>query len=128
MTIPSATKDILTDLKRAHMFSYDRPVKSKPRVNLVSYQSAKYILQNPLKYKVTWGEGFQKVFGNGGSNFMLSGDGSLYAKQRQLMGKSLYKDTWKAHLKEFYEYITQRLIAENSYDLAGVQQVDIIRE
>jgi hypothetical protein len=44
------------------------------------------------------------------------------------MGKSLYKDTWKAHLKEFYEYITQRLIAENSYDLAGVQQVDIIRE
>ena len=128
MTIPSATADIMKDLKRAHTFSYERPAKIKPRVNLVSYQSAKYILQNPQKYRVTWGEGFQKVFGEGGSNFMLSGDGSLYAKQRELMGKSLYKEAWKAHIKDFYEYITQKLIVENAYNLAGVQQVDIVRE
>jgi len=36
MTIPKATKEILIDLKRAEHFSYDRPTKIAPRVNLVS--------------------------------------------------------------------------------------------
>jgi hypothetical protein len=77
---------------------------------------------------VTWGEGFVRVFGNLGSNFMLSGDGAVNAKSRQLMGKSLYKEQWKAHVKEFYEYITQRLISEKAYTLAGENQIDIVRE
>lgn len=59
---------------------------------------------------------------------MLSGDGPLYTKQRQIMGKALYKDQWQLHVRQFYEYITQRLLFENTYQLAGVNQVDVIRE
>lgn len=36
MTIPSVTKDILTDLKRASHFSYDRPARIAPSLNLFS--------------------------------------------------------------------------------------------
>lgn len=95
---------------------------------LLQYGAAKYILANPEKYNVTWGAGFTRVFGKGGTNFMLSGDGPSFAKQRQLMGKFLYKDQWKAHIKAFYEDITRKLLDQYSYNLAGVNQVDIIRE
>ena len=128
MTTPSATKDILIDLKRADQFSFDRPVRVPERINLVSYSAAKHILESDSIYKVTWGQGSVRVMGEGASKFMLSGDGPLYAKQRQIMGKALYKDKWKQHVRQFYEYITQRLLFENTYQLAGVNQVDIVRE
>jgi len=96
--------------------------------DLLQYSAAKYVLENPNNYKVTWGEGVVRAVGEGGSRFMLSGDGPLYAKQRQIMGQALYKDKWKLHVKEFYEYITQQLLFENTYTLAGTNQVDIVRE
>jgi hypothetical protein len=36
MTIPSATRDILISLKRERCFSYDKPARMAPRVNLTS--------------------------------------------------------------------------------------------
>ena len=57
-----------------------------------------------------------------------SGDTPFHAKQRQIMGKALYRESWHQDIKEFYEYITLRLLHENSYKLAGINQVDVTRE
>lgn len=99
-----------------------------PRVNLVSYKAAKYVLENQGLFHVTWGDGFEWIWGQGGRNFMLSGDTAFYAKQREIMAKAIYRDKWHAEVKAFYEYITLRLLHEKSYKLAGVNEVDVTRE
>jgi linoleate 10R-lipoxygenase len=44
------------------------------------------------------------------------------------MAKSLYRENWHNAVKEFYEYITIRLLHEKSYQIAGLNHVDITRE
>jgi len=42
--------------------------------------------------------------------------------------KALYRDNWHKEIKEFYEYITLRLLHEKSCKIAGINQVDVTRE
>jgi linoleate 10R-lipoxygenase len=128
LTIPSENKKILTDLGRVDQYSWDKPAFIPPRINLTSYISAKYVLENQQKFKVTWGETFGFLMGKEGLNFMMAGDTPRHANQRKIMAGSLYRDGWHQQVKEFYEYITLKLLRENSYKLAGVNQVDIVRE
>ncbi|KAH0555975.1 hypothetical protein GP486_006082 [Trichoglossum hirsutum] len=121
-------KKILTDLGRVDQYCWDRPAFIPPRINLTSYVGAKCVLENQQKFKVTWGEGFGFLMGKEGLNFMLSGDTPHHASQRKLMAGSLYRDGWHQQVKEFYEYITLKLLREKSYKLAGVNQVDVVRE
>ena len=44
------------------------------------------------------------------------------------MGKSLYRENWHRDIKNFYEYITLRLLHEKSFKIAGINHVDITRE
>jgi linoleate 10R-lipoxygenase len=128
LTIPSENKKILTDLGRAGQYSWDKPAFIPPRINITSYVGAKCVLEDQQKFKVMWGEGFEFLMGKEGLNFMLSGDTPHNAKQRKVMGESLYRDEWHRQVKDFYEYITLCLLKEKSYKLAGVNQVDVIRE
>lgn len=66
--------------------------------------------------------------GKPGLDFMLSGDTNLHAEQRRLMGESLYKDKWHQQIRDFYEYITLKLLTEKSCRIAGINQVDITRD
>lgn len=75
-----------------------------------------------------WNDGFEWLMGKGGLDFMLSGDTPFHNKQRKLMGVSLYRDKWHQQIKEFYEYITLKLLMEKSCKIAGINQVDITRE
>lgn len=79
-------------------------------------------------YKVTWNEGLSFLMGEGGSRFMLSGDTAFHAGQRRCMHEQMYKDNWQANIKVFYAQITDKLIKEKSYKLAGKNFVDIIRD
>ena len=97
-------------------------------MNLSSYFGAKSILERPKNFKVVWGEAAGFLMGKGGWDFMLSGDSPSHAKQKQLMGTSLYRDQWHQQVKDFYEYITLRLLREKSCKIAGLNQVDITRE
>jgi linoleate 8R-lipoxygenase/9,12-octadecadienoate 8-hydroperoxide 8R-isomerase len=63
-----------------------------------------------------------------GRDFMLSGDRPPNAMSRQMMGKALYRDKWETETKKFYEDITLKLLHRYSYKLAGVNQVDIVRD
>lgn len=130
MVIPSENRKILTDLKRAHMFDFSRPTFTPPRVNITSYGGAKHVLENQDKYRSIWGEGTSFLMGRGGSKFMLSGDTAFHAGQRKCMAGLLYREGWKAHIKAFYRQISEQLLAEKSYRLAGGQQthVDIVRD
>ncbi|KAI9680215.1 MAG: hypothetical protein M1829_001452 [Trizodia sp. TS-e1964] len=128
LTIPSENKKILTTLGRVGDYSFERPARIPPRINLVSYVGAKYILENSDNFKVTWGDATEYTMGRGGRDFMLSGDGQFYSKQRELMGKALYRDKWHQQVKDFYEDITLKLLKEKSCVIAGVHQVDIIRD
>ena len=77
---------------------------------------------------MTWNDGLEWLMGKGGLDFMLSGDTPFHTKQRELMSASLYRDNWHQQIKEFYEYITLKLLTEKSYKIAGINQVDITRE
>jgi len=121
-------KKILHSLGREEHYSWDKPAKIPPRVNLTSYIGGKYILERPKNFKVVWGEATGFLMGKGGWDFMLSGDSPIHAKQKQLMGTSLYRDQWHQQIKDFYEYITLRLLHEKSCRIAGLNQVDITRE
>ena len=126
--MPSETKKILTNLGRVQDFNFDRPTAIPQRINITSYGGAQYILENEAKYKVAWHEGLAWLMGDGGSRFMLSGDSDLHANQRKYLNAQLYNEGWRASIKTFYAQVTDRLIHEKSYRLAGTNFVDIIRD
>ncbi len=128
MVIPSENHKILSNIGTVDKFDFERPTRIPQRVEITSYGGAKYVLENPDRYKVTWREGFEFLMGDGGKRFMLSGDTSFYAEQRKCMHAQLYHPDWQARVKEFYRQITEQLLEEKSYLLAGQRQVDIIRD
>ena len=128
MTIPSENRKILRNLGREEHYSWDRPALIPPRINLTSYIGAKYMLERKEQFNVTWGAATDFVMAPGGADFMLSGDTSFHNNQRQVMKKALYRDNWHKEIKDFYEYITLRLLHENSCKIAGINQVDITRD
>ncbi|KAK7937986.1 heme peroxidase [Apiospora aurea] len=128
MCVPSETKKILTNLGRVNDFSFDRPSFIPPRVNITTYGGAVHVLKRQDVYKVTWNEGLSFLMGDGGSRFMLSGDTAFHAGQRRCMHEQMYKDNWQTSIKTFYAQITDKLIKEKSYKLAGKNFVDIIRD
>jgi linoleate 10R-lipoxygenase len=116
------------NLGREDQYSWDRPAPTPPRVNFTSYKAAKYILEHAKEFNVVWTEPFGFLMGKGGLDFMLSGDTPFHAKQRKLMGESLYRDKWHQQIKDFYEYTTLKLLTEKSCKIAGINFVDITRE
>jgi len=128
MTIPSENRNIMRSLGREGDYSWDKPARIPARVNFTSYQSARYILEHAKEFNVVWTEPFIWLMGKQGGDFMLSGDTPFHAKQRKLMGESLYRDKWHQQIKDFYEYTTLKLLTEKSCKIAGINQVDITRE
>ncbi|OIW26965.1 heme peroxidase [Coniochaeta ligniaria NRRL 30616] len=128
MVIPSENHKILTDLKRVNVFDFSRPTFTSPRVNITSYGGAKHVLENQDKYRSIWGEGFSFLMGTGGTKFMLSGDTTFHAGQWKCMAALLYREGWKTHIKAFYKQISEQLLVEKSYKLAGQTHVDIVRD
>lgn len=128
MVIPSENHKILSNLKRVHLFDFDRPKNVSPRINVTSYGAAEYVLKNQDKYKVMWQEGFKLLMGEGGGRFMLSGDSPFHAQQRQCMRSLLYQDGWMSAVKSFYSMISERLLSEKSYRLANQTHLDVVRD
>lgn len=158
MVVPEENRKILGDLNTAQYYSFDKPCAAPEMSVIKSYVACKAILRNQTDYKVTWGMDaidFLVQLGteNYGQNFMLSGDGLQNAMSRKLMGPALYPGAkslqaqtrrsldgvpsypscpssgrWIQEVKSFYEDITLQLLHQNSYQVAGVNQVDIVRD
>ena len=118
----------MKSLGREADYSYDRPCRMPTRIDFTSYKAAKYILEAQKVFNVNWQEPLIYLMGKAGGDFMLSGDTPLHAKQRKLMGEALYRDGWHQQVKDFYEYITLKLLHEKSCKIAGRNMVDITRE
>ncbi|KAI2464196.1 linoleate diol synthase [Annulohypoxylon bovei var. microspora] len=128
MVVPSETKKILTDLGRVQNFNYDRPSSKPTHVNITTYSGAQHISENQDKYKVIWNEGLSFLMGAGGSRFTISENSAFHASQKEFMQEQLFKGDWRSHVKAFYSQITDRLIKEKTYKLAGQNFIDIIRD
>ena len=128
MTVPSENQKIMKDLGREHDYSWDRPSRMPERTMIQSYRGVRQVLGDSGRFKSPWAMGFGYVYGPQGKNFMLSGDSPFFRKQRETMQQCLYQDEWHKHIKNFYEYITLKLLKEKSVKIAGVNQVDISRD
>lgn len=132
LVIPSKNEEILAKLGIAEQYSWDKPGRIPPLTFITSYTAAKTILDNQTDFKVTWGEAIKFLMQHDrhpyGTDFMLSGDDPVGARSREMMGKALYRDKWHQEVKMFYEDITLQLLRQKSYKIAGVNQVDIVRD
>jgi linoleate 10R-lipoxygenase len=114
MIILSENVKIMQDLGRYHDYDWSTPAYIPIRVNLTSYQSAKYLLKRSQDFTVMWNDVLGFVMGKGGEKFCLGGDTRLHRKQRELMRRLLYREKWHEHVKPFYRDTTLRL------NLAGI--------
>ncbi|TWU75932.1 hypothetical protein ED733_006304 [Metarhizium rileyi] len=128
MVTPNENRKILTNINRVESFDFNRPVFAAPQISLDSYGAAKHVLTEQEKYKIVYEEAFRFLAGTSGAKSMLAGDDSAHSEQRKMMHSLLYKDGWKASVKEFYAMVTNRLFVEKSYKIAGMSQVDVVRD
>ncbi len=84
----------MRDLGRESHYSFDRPARIPGRVMVQSYKGVRQVLEDSITFKSFWSEGFGYVMGDGGTRFMLSGDSTFFAQQRNIMKESLYREKW----------------------------------
>lgn len=132
LVTPSENEKILEKLGTVGQYSWVKPSYSPHPTFINSHAACMSILNNQETFKVTWGEKIEFLMQHDkqpyGMDFMLSGDRPPNAASRKMMGTALYRDKWDEEVKRFYEQITLKLLHKNSYKLAGVNQVDIVRD
>ncbi|KAF5864651.1 hypothetical protein ETB97_006928 [Aspergillus alliaceus] len=132
LVIPSENKKILTELGFAEKYSWDRPCYTPPPQFITSHSTCMSILSDQETFKVTWGSKIEFLMQRDkqpyGRDFMLSGDRPPNAASRRMMGAALYRKRWENEVKAFYEDITLKLLHRHSYKIAGINQVDIVRD
>jgi linoleate 8R-lipoxygenase/9,12-octadecadienoate 8-hydroperoxide 8R-isomerase len=132
LVIPSENENILTHLGISGNYSWDKPGRIPSLIMVESYAACKSILENQEDFKVTWGKAVEFLMHNDGHpfgrDFMLSGDDPQNAASRKMMQTALYRENWEAEVKKFYEHITLKLLHEKAYKIAGVNQVDVVRD
>lgn len=128
MTTPEENRKIMRHLGRESHYSWDRPQRQPGRVLVQGYKGVKQVLEDATTFKVVNLEPFKYLYGEPANRFMLCGDGQFFTQQKQVMAKALYHDKWHAQIRDFYEYITLKLLRQHSKKIAGVNQVDMTRE
>ncbi|KAJ5887878.1 hypothetical protein N7495_007919 [Penicillium taxi] len=117
MTIPSENRVIMKNLGREQDYSYEPPSFTPSRVDLVSHQSAKLVLNNPQDFSMALTGAIEELFGK-----------TFDAETTQALGQSFSTAEFPTLVKKFYEETTLRLIKENGAKLAKINQVDITRD
>lgn len=130
--IPPENQKILSKLGRAEQYDFEQPSFTPTPRFIKSHAACTSILSDQETFKVTWGKKIEFLMQNDdhpyGKDFMLSGDKSPNADSRKMMGSALYREQWESEVKKFYEKITVGLLHRYSYQIAGVNQVDIVRD
>jgi linoleate 8R-lipoxygenase/9,12-octadecadienoate 8-hydroperoxide 8R-isomerase len=130
--VPHENKKIMTSLGRAEVYSYDKPTYKAPPRMISSHAACMSILADKETFGVTWGKKLEFILSRDGhsygGDFMLSGDRQPNVESRKMIGNALYREKWKSEVRSFYEEITWQLLQRKSYKIAGVNQVDIVRD
>ncbi|KAL1866885.1 hypothetical protein Daus18300_006588 [Diaporthe australafricana] len=120
MVIPSENHRILTSLKRADLFTWERPAYSPAHVDVSSSADSERTHQ-------TWREGMSSLLGIGGVRITPKVDSPSPIGEKGTAQKSS-GDGLSEVTKGFYKQTTKRLLKENSYVLGGIRMVDIVRD
>ena len=132
LVIPSENQKIFSKLGRAEQYDWEQPSFTPTPRFIKSHAACTSILSDQETFKVTWGKKIEFLMQNDdhpyGKDFMLSGDKSPNAASRKMMGGALYREQWESEVKKFYEETTIDLLRRYSYQIAGVNQVDIVRD
>lgn len=128
MTIPSAMKIALKDLKKDHLYDFSKPeVAHHPHI-VKEYKLATEIMNDQGTFKVVWGKAMEYIMGSAVKDFMLAGDGPKNASSREMVSKALYISDWDKEVRSYYSAKTRQLLAEKGAKIADFNQVDIIRD
>ncbi|KAF2005119.1 heme peroxidase [Amniculicola lignicola CBS 123094] len=128
LTVPSEMKNVLKDLKKDHLYTYDPPKEIKHPLIITSYKTATPLMEDKKTFKVVWGKAMEYLMGPEAKDFMLAGDGKKNEISRSVMSEALYVDSWEKEVKTYYSGIMKKLIKERSAKIADFNQVDIIRD
>ncbi|KAF2839651.1 hypothetical protein M501DRAFT_1015746 [Patellaria atrata CBS 101060] len=128
LTVPSEMETVLKDLGKHHLYNYEEPKAQGHQHVVLTAKAVKSTLENQETFKVPWTEAILYLMGESAKNFSLAGDLPANTASRNLVGKALYTTKWDREVKEFYEHVTLKLLKQKSYKLAGVNQIDIIRD
>ena len=132
LVIPDENHVILSKLEQVDKYDFSRPAPIQKPTPITSYAACKSILDNQQDFKTTWGSAIKFLMHNSGkefgADFMLSGDTSVNAQSRCVMGAALYWDKWHHEVERFYKNITLNLLRDNSYTVSGKKRVDIVRD
>ncbi|ROV91089.1 hypothetical protein VPNG_09932 [Cytospora leucostoma] len=117
MVIPAENLRILTSLKRADLFTWERPSYSATCVEVTTYGGAEQVLGNKDRFSGLWHIGSSTLRGRGLSNSSSKPGNSLHSQ---------------GGLREattgFYRDTTLQLLQRKSQVLGGSTHVDIIRD
>ncbi|TGJ84208.1 hypothetical protein E0Z10_g4588 [Xylaria hypoxylon] len=128
MCVPGETEKILTNLGRVQDFNFDRPSAQAQTVNVTTCGGAKYMLDNPNKYKVNWNHSLADLMGPSFPSPTLSSDSAFHVGKENCMHDQLYRGEWTSNLKAFYSQTTEKLVQEKSFKLVGTNFLDVIKE
>ena len=132
LVIPDENHVILSKLEQVDKYDFSRPTPIQRPTPITSFAACKSILDNQQDFKTTWGNAIKFLMHNSGkefgADFMLSGDTSVNAQSRCVMGAALYWDKWHHEVEKFYKNITLNLLRDNSYTVSGKKRVDIVRD
>ena len=124
LTIPEEMENILTELGKINVFSFEKPRRIGEPYFICSYEAINTVLTDQENFEVptvSWA-------GKEAEDLMFASYGQPNAASRELVATALYIDNWEEEIKSYYEMITIKLLEEKSYRLADVNYVDIIRD
>lgn len=119
LVVPDENKAILAGLKKADLYNFEKPVEVSAVVTLTSQQTIKSVIGNTTDFHPTWDpQIFSPTRGPGKSEHQHP----LLA-QRLLESKGLESAT-----ASFYKDAVATLLKTEAYQVAGIKQVDILRD
>ncbi|GAP85759.1 putative linoleate diol synthase [Rosellinia necatrix] len=128
MCVPGETEKILTNLGRVQDFNFERPTRQVQPVKVTTCGGAKYMLDNPDKFKVNWEQNLAELMGPSFPKPSVSGDSAFHFGKQDCVHDQLYRGEWTSHLKAFYSQTADRLVQEKSYKLAGANFIDVVKD
>lgn len=116
MVIPEENHRILTSLKRADLFTWDRPAFEPSYVEVQTTGGARQVLDHPAKFHNVWNARFGSLMGRPSTSTAPSVEHRLFG------------DGWEEAFKQSYANIMENMLRTKSYVLGGSRHVDVIRD
>lgn len=119
MVVPEENKLILTSLKKANLYSFEKPVQVAAPAKLASSGAYELMMSDVYAFRSPWHP----------ESFMVGHRVGWMSKQSPVVASTLLESDGLADTtKKFYSSVIAQSIKDEAYELAGQEQVDIIHD